>query len=510
MIAFSSYERRIVRFLLAAGLPGRSSCYILVADRQGAFLKPSRKSRICSILLALGSVVLAWSCRESGELPRPNLILVSIDTLRADHLTAYGYQRPTSPVISRLADEGILFEQAFSQSPKTATSHMSLLTGVYPPAHRVANWGERRVRRLSDDVPTLATMLARSGYRTEAHTDGGNVSARLGFDQGFERYLERRGARTVFEGARKALERFAQKNGPGTRDPFFLFVHTFEVHDPYLSPAQYAAEFVDPSYSGDIVGSRDELDRLVGGGDYWARHKAYWDRVDRADPADLQHLQDLYDAGILYSDAQLGALMDHLRSLDLDAQTIVVVLSDHGEEFLEHGGFLHNSLFQEILHVPLIFRFPASLSLPSGLRSQTIVELVDVVPTLLEAMGLPAPEHLQGRSLMPLIVGGEVPTRPVFSQWLAGGRIVALRDGDWKYIRVKRQEQLFDLSEDPGESADRLFARPEILARLQAKVDEIIGESYAFAEAQAPARPPSLEKETRKQLEALGYLDGDS
>jgi len=138
------------------------------------------------MLAALGLAAAGPSCRKPVEPPRPNLVLVSIDTLRADHLTAYGYERSTSPEISRLADEGILFERAFSQSPRMATSHMSLFTGVYPPAHRVANWGERRVRRLSDDVPTLATLLARSGYRTEAHTGGGNVSARLGFDQGFE------------------------------------------------------------------------------------------------------------------------------------------------------------------------------------------------------------------------------------------------------------------------------------------------------------------------------------
>ena len=501
---------RIERFLRGTGLPGPLTCYILGVDGQGAFLKPSRRSRRYSVLWSLALVVLAGSCRRSEDPPKPNLVLVSIDTLRPDHLTAYGYERPTSPVISRLADEGIVFEQAFSQSPKTATSHMSLLTGVYPPAHRVANWGERRVRRLSADSPTLATLLARLGYRTEAHTDGGNVSARLGFGQGFERYVEHRGAGTVFDGARQALDQFAEEDGAGTRAPFFLFVHTFEVHDPYLPPAEYAAEFVDPSYSGDIIGSREELERLVGSGNYWASHEEYWNRVDREDPADLQHLQDLYDAGILYTDVQLGTLMDHLRSLDLDAETIVVVLSDHGEEFLEHGGFLHNSLFQEILHVPLIFRFPEGLALPTGLRIQTIVRLVDVLPTLLEVMGLPAPEHLQGHSLMPLIGEGEAPTRPVFSQWLAGGRIVALRDGDWKYIRVKRQEQLFDLSEDPGESVDRLSVRPEVLARLQAEVNEIIGESFAFAEAQTPTRPPRLDEETREQLEALGYLDGDS
>ncbi len=460
---------------------------------------------ILGLLAALGLAVVGLSCRKPVEPPRPNLVLISIDTLRADHLTAYGYERATSPEISRLANEGVLFEQAFSQSPKTATSHMSLFTGVYPPAHRVANWGERRNRRLSDDVPTLATLLAQSGYRTEAYTNGGNVSARLGFDQGFDVYQEHRGADPAFEGASRALDRFV-RDDRGVPAPFFLFIHTFEVHDPYVPPAEFADQFVDPSYSGDIVGSQAELERLAGGGNYWARNAEFWSRVDRDDPADIQHLKDLYDAEILFTDSQFAAFNENLRSLGLEDETIVVVLSDHGEEFLEHGGFLHNALFQEILHVPLIFRFPPSLGLASGRRIPNVVRLVDVVPTLLEVLGLPVPDHLQGESLLPLVEGDEAFARPVFSQWLAGGRIVALRDGDWKYIRIKRQEQLFDLSTDPQESLDRLSARQEVLARLQERVDEIIGESYAFAETQTKARPPELEQETREQLESLGYL----
>lgn len=472
-------------------------------------MKSQHRSKTFLLLTALGLAAAGLSCQKSVEQRRPNLILVSIDTLRADHLSVYGYDRPTSPEISRLAKEGILFEQAFSQSPKTATSHMSLFTGVYPPAHRVANWGERRVRRLSDDVPTLATLLAQSGYRTEAHTGGGNVSARLGFDQGFQVYEEHQGTDPVFEGASKALDRFAQAGG-GAKAPFFLFVHTFEVHDPYVPPPEFAAEFADPSYSGDIVSSQEELERLAGGGNYWARNREFWGRVDREDPADIQHLKDLYDAEILFTDSQIAAFRQRLRKLGLEDETILVVLSDHGEEFLDHGGFLHNALFQEILHVPLVFRFPASLGLAAGLRIQDVVQLVDVVPTLLEVLDLPAPEHLQGRSLLPLVEDGEPLDRPVFSQWLAGGRIVALRDGDWKYIQFKRQEQLFHLAADPGESLDRVLAQPEVLERLRAMVGEIIGESYAFAETQTPARPPQLDQETRQQLEALGYLGGDS
>ncbi len=156
-------------------------------------------------------------------------------------------------------------------------------------------------------------------------------------------------------------------------------------------PLSSLTEFVDPSYSGDIVGSQEELERLAGGGNYWARNAEYWNRVDRNDPADIQHLKDLYDAEILFTDSQFAAFREHLRRLDLEDETILVVLSDHGEEFLEHGGFLHNALFQEILHVPLIFRFPASLGLASGRRIQNVVRLVDVVPTLLEVLELAGP-----------------------------------------------------------------------------------------------------------------------
>jgi len=203
-------------------------------------LRQGARSRVLGILAAGGLLATGLSCHKPVEPPRPNLVLVSIDTLRADHLTAYGYERSTSPEISRLARQGILFERAFSQSPKTATSHMSLFTGLYPPAHRVANWGERRVRRLSDDVPTLATLLVRAGYRTEAYTNGGNVSARLGFGQGFDSYQEDRGAESVFDSAQRALDRFVQEADGGARAPFFLFLHTFQVHDPYVPPAEFA------------------------------------------------------------------------------------------------------------------------------------------------------------------------------------------------------------------------------------------------------------------------------
>ncbi|MGB5163399.1 MAG: sulfatase [Thermoanaerobaculia bacterium] len=468
-------------------------------------MKQSLRTSSVGVVVAAGILAVGTSCLKPTERSRPNVVVVSIDTLRADHLTAYGYQRATSPEISRLAREGVLFEQAFSQSPKTATSHMSLFTGVYPPAHRVANWGERRNRRLSDDVPTLATLLAQSGYRTEAYTNGGNVSARLGFDQGFEVYQEHLGAELAFEGASRALDRLI-RDDRGVPAPFFLFIHTFEVHDPYVPPAEFADQFVDPSYSGDIVGSQEELERLAGGGNYWARNAEFWSRVDRDDPADIQHLKDLYDAEILFTDSQFAAFNENLRSLGLEDETIVVVLSDHGEEFLEHGGFLHNALFQEILHVPLVFRLPESLGFASGRRIQNVVRLVDVVPTLLEVLDLPVPEHLQGRSLLPLVEGDETDTRPIFSQWLAGGRIVALRDGEWKYIRVKRKEQLFDLSTDPEELVNRLSERQEVLFSLQQKVDEIIGESYALAEGQTAGRPPELDQQTREQLESLGYL----
>jgi len=457
--------------------------------------------------------------RPGAPPPRPHVIVISVDTLRADHLSAYGYERPTSPHIDRLASQGVLFEEAYSQAPCTAPSHMSLMTGLYPEAHGVQQWRPAPSvnERLHDSVPTLAKLLHAAGYRTVAHTGGGNVRAELGFDQGFDVYQSHGSdLEAIIEGALRALREVSAD--PQGR-PLLLFVHTFEAHDPYLPPQRLAGRFTSKGYGGQMVSSDEELLSWP----YYrpeARSKLFWHLVDEADAADVQRLRDLYDACILHVDEQLGRLFAALVESGLDEQTLVVFTADHGEEFLEHGGFRHDTQYQELLHIPLVLRPPAGLlpGPPPPRRVTGVVRSIDVLPTLLELLQLPAPPSLHGRSLLPAIAAGRAAEEPVvFSQW-TNGDYHSLRVGRWKYIHKAAQfdtsviehpvdiELLFDLQTDPGELHDLAASEPEVLATMRARMGALRAESRALHDARGPGAEVLLDEQTRELLEGMGYL----
>jgi arylsulfatase A-like enzyme len=382
---------------------------------------------------------------------------------------------------------------------------MTLLTGLYPVAHGVMNLGDGPDLALSRDVRTMAELLTAEGYLTGAHTAGGHVSQVLGFDRGFGSYSQGGSVEAIFARAASLAEQFVTR-----RASFFIFVHTYQIHDPYVPPSRFQI-FSDQTYSGAIVGDGEELRRLAG--DEWSRqHEVYWSRVRHDDPHDLQRLQDLYDASILYTDVQLGRLLDRLRSSGAYDDSLIIVLSDHGEEFGDHGGYLHNTVYEEILRVPLIIRFPRERgSAWRGHRVADVVRLVDVLPTILEYLRLPAPRQLQGESFLSLIHRpGTGRTRPVWAQWprLKKPGPESLRLEHWKLIENGRSAgvQLFDLVTDPRELRDLASAEAvqvgrmrEILARLSALSLELRAGSAA---GEAVAISPELEQ----QLRALGYL----
>jgi arylsulfatase A-like enzyme len=452
------------------------------------------------------SLLVTSACTPSTS--RPNVVLVSIDTLRADHLGVYGYPRATSPVIDRFAADATVFEHAYSQSPKTAPSHMTLLTGLYPEAHGVRNWDEGGNDSLADGIPTLASLLAENDYWTVALTDFGHVHPALGFDRGFQSFQRGGGARRLFEIAEGLVGQFAERAGDGGAKPFFLFLHTYEVHDPYTPPARLQRLFTDPEYEGGILSSAKELREVAGAG-WSAQHEAFWSRVDREKPEDLEHLRALYDAEIRFTDRQLRRLLDALREHGLLESTIVVLVSDHGEEFGEHAGVLHNSLYQEVLHVPLVIRFPGAEGAPlRGTRIPGVVSLVDLMPTLLEWIGLPVPGHVQGRSFLPWIRGAEERgAEPVLSQWPLTG-LEALRVGELKYIRGGEREELYDLATDAAEARNLLSDDPARAEPLRASLDDLMAASRELRAGLGERRRVELEDETRQQLEALGYVAG--
>jgi arylsulfatase A-like enzyme len=436
----------------------------------------------------------------------PNILLISIDTLRADHLSSYGYKRPTSPSIDRLAARGVLFEHAYSHSPKTALSHMSLMTSLLPEAHGVEQWSTEGSERLSDDIPTLATLLKPHGYATFAVTGGGHVRGELGFDQGMDSFEVVDG---VVEAFARMGDRIAEHVAAQPNVPFFAFAHTYAVHDPYTPLAPYNTLFTDSNYPGRIIASYDELTRRVGTA--WdSQHALFWQQVDADDPRDVQHLQDLYDGAIRLTDDQIGKLVERLRDAGVGDDTLIIVLADHGEEFREHGMFQHEQVYQELLHVPLVMVLPRANGVTYRQRREpAVVRLVDVLPTVLDYLGVAIPEHAQGVSLMPLLGGGAAPPREVMSSWREGGW-QALRVGDTKLIRRDDQgagivHELYVLSEDPHEQQNRWETDGAAGQALEQQLDTLVHAAQEFHAAHRRGRVVLPSADTLERLRALGY-----
>lgn len=452
-----------------------------------------------------------------------NVVLISIDTLRADRVSAYGWKNPTSPRIDQLAAEGVLFERAYAHSPKTAESHMSIMTGIYPSAHGVQNFIKSSTP-LHRDIPTLASILQAAGYRTEAYTGGGNVTAPLGFGRGFDFYGEysvydRDGA--AFERTVSAIDRLADSD-----QPFFLFSHTYKVHDPYAPPRRYLEGFVSPDYDGPIISTHEQLAEIKAAGGNVA--KAFWDPVDIHDPEHIQHLENLYDAEIRYTDDRLRRVLDRLHHWGLDRNTLVILLSDHGEEFMDHGGVDHERLYNEMLHVPLIIRFPLdddAAPVP-GSRVEGVVRLIDVLPTVLDYVGLSIPAHLRGESLLPAAADADdLGSRFVLSQWHQANH-GSLQVGTWKFYRRfhfaplfsigryqffyerRMREELYDLEGDPLETENLASRESAISDELKRRLGALEAMNDQFREtlSEDDAETLEMDEETVKQLEALGYL----
>jgi arylsulfatase A-like enzyme len=417
-----------------------------------------------------------------------NLVLISIDTLRADSLGAYGYPRPTSPLLDVVAAQGVVFEDATSTAPWTLPAHLSLLTGLYPSGHGVRT----HRHRLPDDVPTLATVLAANGFDCAAFINAFFLGDRFGYARGFQpyRYLAESHART---GQTPKLVGGATDWASRRRDRrFFLFVHLFDVHSDYKSKRSYEQMFTTPGthrVDGDTVG-------------IWMAIRGDFALT----PDDLSHLKGLYDAGIRQLDDQLAPLFEFLQRNRALEHTLVVVTSDHGEEFQDHGGMMHGGThYQELLHVPLILAGPG---VPQGMRIAAPVSLVDVMPTALDLLGIPAPEGMDGRSLRPLWEGGaDEDGRLLLAETgpMEDDALRSLRRGHLKLIVDSRTgaRHLYDLAADPGETRDLAAERAADVAELSEQLEEL----------SRPRREPTLlpepTPEMQEHLRALGYIEID-
>jgi arylsulfatase A-like enzyme len=322
--------------------------------------------------------------------------------------------------------------------------------------------------------------------------------------------------RLAFARARERMAELSAPRGAEPPAPFFLFLHTFEVHSPYAPSAAHASLYADPAYAGEVPSSREALDARAGLA-WEARHELFFEGVDRSDPADVQHLVDLYDASIHETDALLGGLFEAMEREGRFDDTIVVLLSDHGEEFMEHGRLLHSQLYRELLHVPLIVALPKPLGEGlAGTRVEGFARLVDVAPTLLDWLGVPIPREMQGATLVPMVEGAPAAEPLVASTYRREG-VQGLQLGIWKLIERRARggpddrdgeivRELYDLSRDPAEENDVAASRESVAALLARRLERIRLESRAVFAERGRGRRVIASDEQRAKLRALGYL----
>lgn len=464
-------------------------------------------------LLAAGSPDLAQGSAAPPAPPaaaaerRPGapstIVLVTVDTLRADRLSYAGYSLPTTPFLDRVARQGVVFSRSYATSSWTPPTMASLFTGTYPTTHGVVSGeiAERRVLRqpvLPASLTTLAEAAKRAGYTTLGVASNRHLVRDLGFAQGFDRFFDppdfRNGEAVNLE-ARRLLE---EEFGPGWRAlwrgrPVLLWVHYFDPHDPYLPYPPWLASHPPPAAaSGEASPARLTMRELKR-------------RYPTPDAALAEAIRPFYDGEVHRLDALVAALW---RDLGLTDDTLFVLTADHGEEIVDHGGLGHSqSLYEELVRVPLLLHWPRSL--PSGVRIDTPVSAVDLLPTLLDLVGSEVPPTLPGRSLAPFWRGAAAEPRPVFLELHPPKpQRLALVEGTWKLIvdpADRDHAELYDLVRDPGETKNLAAAESDRLRAMRERL-----RAWRRALPLAPDREirESEDPGLIEQLKALGYLGG--
>ncbi len=508
-------------------------------------------------LFACGIIASALACRTPPEPahPKPNVLLVTIETLRADHVGSYGYRRNTTPNLDRLARQGARFEKAVAQAPFTLPSVASILTGRTPPLHGVRN----HPAVLAESIETLAERFESAGYQTAAMTRHTWLRSKSGLNQGFSEYHNNKfsaglDARSLSLAASDWLdERDASR-------PFFLWLHFLDPHLPYTPSYPYSVLYHDelggetqPKHLREMTAAALERDEYVptpyadlAGGPYFdlvLRHYpenrilldlAFWRRSrgeiffnrDLYSRYEVSQIIDLYDGAILYTDDNLGRILSKLQELGLADSTVVAVAGDHGEAFGEHGlSFTHDyTLYDEVLRVPLVIRGPGVV--PGATLGQQ-VRLMDLTPTLLDLAGVEPLTGIEATSLAPLLGGGSLPYLPAYAEsaparaqfpeqdkiQLPGirGKWRMVRTDRWKLIRIPREEgdlyELYDLVDDPGETKNLFADLAGEAAKLQPLLDAWLArDPLKDSESGGEEGLEELDPSALEQLKTLGYI----
>jgi arylsulfatase A-like enzyme len=471
--------------------------------------KPSPSYR-ATVLLAL----LALACASEPEPgpssapaawpERPNVLLISLDTLRRDHVGAYGYERATTPALDAFAATSLRFDQAFTHHPWTLTAHATMLTGLLPRVH-----GVLADRALAPQVETLAEVFAEAGYATVAVVDQCHwMDPVFGHDQGFGSYqVLATGAGPKVDALFTKLDSLAAEDGPAP--PFLAFAHLFDAHSdftqlPYDAAPEHREAFAG-WYAGPYDGSLPEYPD-------WGHSSAFLLRANELGYAlegdERRVLGDLYDAGIRTLDDQLARLFAGLEQRGLLANTVVAIVSDHGEELYDHGQALHGQSYDETLRIPFLLRTP-DLERGTARSTDELVGLVDLAPTLLSLAGLRVPADMQGLDLTPLLAGQPL-AAPREQLVIDNSIFLGLRTRELAAFHGPAGFGLFDLGDDPEQLVNRIDD-PAYAERLGALVAEVnrLTEAMAPLKARLAPTPGSVEldDEDRADLHAIGYAE---
>lgn len=400
---------------------------------------------------------------------KPNVILITLDTVRADRMGFLGSKRGLTPHLDALASQGVVFEHAYSQAPITPASHATILTGTYPQYHGIRNFGDR----LPPSIPFLPEVLHAQGYRTGAFVGSIILDPKNGFASGFERgfdlydagfHRQKKGERREASMQRRGevtLGHVLEWLGQQKDGPLFLWFHLWDAHDPYNPPEPFRSRFPNAPYNG----------------------------------------------GIAYVDDTVGKLLDYLRSHGLYDNALIVVAADHGESLGDHGELTHSIfLYDATIHVPLLFKLPGNRL--TGQRVNGVASLVDLAPTVLEGLGQTPPPAMQGHSLLPLIGNPHPENRPSLATgdhsersfgWSA---LVALRSGSQLYVHAP-QPELYDLASDPDAKTNLYPTNRATAARFAIQLDSFVKRISAGA---PQALQDGLDEKSREKLSALGYV----
>lgn len=482
-----------------------------------------------SIIFFIFLVSTFFGCEKIKEKEvlseRPNILLVSVDTLRADHLMCYGYGFETSPFIDRLSKRGTLFKNAVTVVPSTLPSHTSLLTSLIPRKHGIVRNGFI----LMENLLTLQKVLRAEGYNTAAFISSYVLSSDFNFDEGFDLFDERLDKKTNL--AQSKIVRDADKTtdavieylkGFPEKKPFFLFIHYFDPHWPYSPPQEYLKMF-DSKYSGIFSGSLKEIEEMRSG----------ISKGEIRNAEDEKHMEALYDGEIRFMDDQFKRVISELEFEGKLQNTIVVFTADHGENFFEHDGYIdHPSrVYETNIHIPLLFFYPEAIS--QDRKINELVRNIDIAPTILDIAGIAIPEGFGGRSLAPLLKMNKedkASNGPLYAfseatrtalypedgageylsisekKWPNDPFSKCIRGEKWKYIGTPYlgREEFYDIGNDPGETDNLILSGDDEVKSEIVKFKEMLN-SYIKAESSAGVKTEN--KKSIDNLKSLGYIN---